>query len=133
MIFRVYEHYDDNEYENIVSECFICYDSSDILELISLKSQPYYHKNCNCDGDIHKNCLDTWFMKQNKCPICRMVITKNDNNINIVQLITIVDKKLSFVLSRLSNTIMYIILCYISLEFYIYCATKKHLSRSKDE
>ncbi len=143
MIFRVYEHYDDdqpgNDMYNKSQECFICYDIIDDITLkpISLKTQSFYTKLCKCDGWIHKNCLDTWYKKQNKCPVCRATISKNDSRINIITVIIqyskAFDTRLTLILSRISKMTMYILLFYISIEYYLYCVTKKNLSRIREE
>ena len=75
MLFRVYEHYNDDDdfITNGYEECFICYEPY----TISLKTQAIYNKLCNCDGWIHKRCLDIWYKTQKKCPICRLVICEN--------------------------------------------------------
>jgi sulfur relay (sulfurtransferase) DsrF/TusC family protein len=133
MIFRVYEHYDDNPGDYDVQECFICYDSMDDFQLkpISLKTQSYYNKKCKCDGWTHKKCLDTWYQTQHTCPMCRAVISKNDGKSNIT--ITQHSKTLGArVLSSITNMAMYVLLFYISLEYYLYCATTKHLSRIRE-
>jgi hypothetical protein len=90
MIFRVYEPYDDidtitNSY-NKPEECFICYELKSDLDscAISLKSQINYDKSCGCDGWIHKQCLDIWYNKQKKCPICRVIIYERKNIIDTV-------------------------------------------------
>ena len=90
MIFRVYEPYDDidtitNSY-NKPEECFICYELKSDLDscTISLKSQINYDKSCECDGWIHKQCLDIWYNKQKKCPICRVIIYERKNVIDTV-------------------------------------------------
>ena len=87
MIFRVYEHYDDNQLngQTIVKpdECFICYELSTDFESypISLNCQINYNKLCGCDGWIHKQCLDIWYKKQQKCPICRLEIQERTNDV----------------------------------------------------
>ena len=84
MIYRVCEHYDDNQpiprtTDN--SECFICYEikSTNDLEPIYLQNQQFYLKNCGCDGIIHIECLTLWFNNNKTCPICRKNMIKNDN------------------------------------------------------
>ena len=86
MLFRTVDHYfneDDaillNEKEKEKStECFICYeDLNDIEPIIKLNNNSFYLKSCNCDGFIHKKCLDMWFNSKTKCPICRFTMSKN--------------------------------------------------------
>lgn len=138
MIFSVYEPYDDNQIDYNIQECFICYDITDDFKLkpISLKTQSYYNKRCTCDGWIHKDCLDKWYQKQNKCPICRLEITKNNSKTNITittQYSKTFGTRMSIILSRITNMAMYVLLFYISIEYYLYCATKKNLSRIREE
>jgi hypothetical protein len=132
MIFRVYDHYDDAQHENDMyntsHECFICYDEI-TLQPISLKTQSFYTKLCRCDGWIHKTCLDTWYKRQNKCPVCRTTLSKNDSKTNILTIIIqyskAFDTRLRLILSRISKLTMYILLFYISFEYYcLYCVTK---------
>jgi hypothetical protein len=90
MIFRVYEHYDDNQpiysYFDEPKECFICYEDKTELDScpISLKTQEKYNKSCGCDGWIHNQCLDIWYKKQKKCPICRVIICERKNLVDAV-------------------------------------------------
>ena len=79
MIFRVYEHYDDNQLVYRKSnECFICYELETETEMhtICLKDLTEYGKTCKCSGWIHQKCFDIWYEKEYKCPICRVAITK---------------------------------------------------------
>ena len=70
------------EYEKQIkeqNECFICFEMiiEDESETSQLKNQKYYIKKCNCNGYVHKICLDKWYDTNNKCPICRQLINKN--------------------------------------------------------
>jgi len=94
MIFRTYEHYQDdvvyndlyineniNENEN-ESICFICLENETCInKFIKLKNQPFFLKICNCDGIIHHNCLVIWYDTTKKCPICcrEHFIKKSEN------------------------------------------------------
>jgi len=64
-----------------IEECFICYEIKldNNIEPIRLKMQLLYLKNCECDGNIHKQCLDMWFNLKKSCPICRNLIIKNNS------------------------------------------------------
>lgn len=82
MIFRLVEHYNDDieiKKNVVIEECFICFELviENNVKPINLKSQCFYLKLCGCDGWIHKNCLDTWCLTNDKCPICRTYMTKN--------------------------------------------------------
>lgn len=86
MLFLTYDPYNDdtnNRQSKIYQdneECFICYEIKINNEKapIKLNTQVYYFKNCNCEGLVHKECLDKWYNSHQKCPICRSIITKND-------------------------------------------------------
>jgi len=90
MLFRTVDHYftqddilllydkekeeEDKEEE---PDCFICYELlNENEQLIKLNNNAYYLKKCNCEGFIHKKCLDKWFNSKNSCPVCRFLIDK---------------------------------------------------------
>lgn len=143
MIFRVCEHYDDNQpiYPSCIKpdECFICYELSTNLEPcpISLKSQINYNKQCGCDGWIHKQCLDIWFSKQRKCPICRLEITERTNNNIVCAVVNVVpysNRIYLFVFKtarRVSIIAAYCFLIYAAIEFYLSVTLTKHISRNE--
>ena len=90
MLFRVCEHYDDNQvnYEKSIiyhKECFICFDIITINEVKcnTLNNQSLCIKNCTCDGAVHKKCLKIWVDLHKSCPICR----KKVSEINTVSII----------------------------------------------
>ena len=84
MIFRTYDpYYDDLVINYEVNICFICYEHlCENMKPIKLNSKIYYLKNCNCDGFIHKKCIDTWYNINSSCPVCRTAIVKNTNFIS---------------------------------------------------
>jgi hypothetical protein len=89
MIYRLVEHYNDDivVYENNkIEECFICFEFiiEDNIKPINLKSQCYYLKSCSCGGWIHKICLDVWGLTNNKCPVCRNYMTKNNKIVSVM-------------------------------------------------
>jgi hypothetical protein len=57
---------------NIEQPCLICW--SDNL-LVKLNNYPNIVKICLCEGNYHKECLDTWFSKSLTCPLCRKKIS----------------------------------------------------------
>jgi hypothetical protein len=63
----------------IENECFICMEDTKNIKLIKLNKQLFYWKNCQCDGDLHKECLEKWATLYNNCPICRINMIKNNN------------------------------------------------------
>ncbi len=84
MLFRVCEHYDDNypiilsgEYDD--NDCFICFErmSANRQRSISLISQPFYIRDCICNGAVHCECLKIWYDINKSCPICRKKMVEN--------------------------------------------------------
>lgn len=144
MIFRVYEHYDDEQpllypsYGDEIHRCFICYEVKTPLEInpTSLQKQLYY-KKCRCDGLIHKSCLEMWICKQHKCPICRAVLIQPTCSKNILIVIAFYLNKCSIfthnLFTRLTKILMYSFLFYTYIEFYVYLSTTKHLIRNMDK
>ncbi len=141
MIFRVYEHYDDEQpllyqsYGDEIDRCFICYEIRTSLELkpTSLQNELYY-KKCRCDGLIHKTCLKMWICKQHKCPICRTILIQPKCSKNIFIVIAFYFNQCSIftrrLLIRLTKIIMYSLLIYAYIEFYVYLSTTKNLIRN---
>ena len=85
MLFRICEHYDDNQliYEEwLVDEkdCFICFEKINMNEskIHKLNNQLLFIKNCRCDGYVHKKCL-----KRIYCIKILNQIKKN-NNIRLI-------------------------------------------------
>ena len=74
MLFRTFEVYND-DYENEKTICFICYEIK-YEQTITLNLQNDYIKNCYCNGWIHDTCLNKWYDKSSKCPICRKNVCK---------------------------------------------------------
>ena len=58
-------------------ECFICLEEIEDEVSISLNKIKEYSKFCHCNGNIHKSCLDNWYVINQKCPICRNPMIKN--------------------------------------------------------
>jgi hypothetical protein len=139
MIFRVYEPYDDNESitngYNKPEECFICYEVRSDFEpyTISLKTQVNYDKSCGCDGWIHKQCLDIWYKKQKKCPICRLVICERKNVIDaVVNVVPYSNKVYLFICNSFYKITRIIIYCFLFctiIEFYLNVIMTKKNSR----
>ncbi len=83
MLFRLIDHYNikldeyNTNFEPI--ECFICYETvfEDELNPIKLNSNTTYIKYCDCDVFTHKKCLNIWYEKNKKCPICRKYMIEN--------------------------------------------------------
>lgn len=87
MYFGVVDHYNYDTYDLInvetinndnIDQCFICFEIKcpNGNYPIKLNSKLYYYKKCSCDGFIHKFCLDIWYNKSSRCPICRDIIEK---------------------------------------------------------
>jgi hypothetical protein len=103
MLFRTINHYEsesDEKIEEIIEEtkeiieetkeiieetkekreCFICFDfqSNNDNNIIRLKNYTDFYKFCECDGYIHVNCLNSWYKKNEECPICRNKVKRAD-------------------------------------------------------
>lgn len=62
------------------NECFVCFEIQKLEEKpIRLKHQTLFFKFCSCDGWIHDSCLKEWFNVNEKCPICREIMSYNEN------------------------------------------------------
>ena len=85
MYFPTNNHYFDDScnsenYMNFVenNDCLICLEINDNSDNICIRIQnQFYTKECLCDGWIHEYCLDIWYVKNNKCPICLSTMNKN--------------------------------------------------------
>ena len=118
MLFQTYDPYYNDViiYSDIIKqteECFICYQYfiDDTIRPIKLNENFYYSKKCNCQGSIHKKCLDTWLGFNNTCPICRNTITDVSNEINKLNEI-VTYKYLSFT----RDILRFLFVIYIILE-----------------
>ena len=130
MLFRIYEHYDDDQtnYENSLlndKECFICFEKININELKKnkLNNHTLFIKNCKCDSVVHKKCLKIWFDMEKSCPICR----KNVTEINTVSIILynyishgshiyVITKKITYTILRF---IIILLVIYNIFDFYL--------------
>jgi len=62
------------------NDCLICLEIKDKTETDCIKLRnDLYIKACLCDGWIHYYCLDIWYIKNHKCPICLILMTKNES------------------------------------------------------
>jgi hypothetical protein len=59
------------------NECLICLEvkNNNNEKTIKLNDLACCEKYCECDGWIHKTCLDSWFIIKFTCPICRNSIS----------------------------------------------------------
>ena len=62
----------NNNYIN-ENECLICLEvkNNNNEKPIKLNDLACCEKQCECNGWIHKTCLDSWFIIKFTCPICR--------------------------------------------------------------
>jgi len=136
MLFRVYEQYND-DYEDIFQEqciqCFICFEYKNNFENkpTSLRKQLLYFSNCNCDGNVHNNCLQLWLDNNKSCPICRNSnIIENKNVILILKFMPFgiqiysFSKKLSL---RFVRFLAVMIIFYLSIYFYLLVVKTKYV------
>jgi hypothetical protein len=130
MIFRVYEHYDDDQpiYGNFLidnKECFICFEfkTPNEIKTSNLKNQKMYVKNCFCDGSLHIECLKTWFNIHKSCPICR----KSMIEVNLMSFVlckfipfgTFIYIKVKTISKRIIKIITFLIFIYTLFDFYL--------------
>jgi hypothetical protein len=84
MLFRTFDPYYDDIQNKVIdkTECFICYQFiiNEKIVPLQLNDQIFYTKICNCNGSIHKECLDRWFNSNYNCPVCRNRIIKKKCN-----------------------------------------------------
>jgi len=125
MLFRVYEHYND-DYEPIIqdqyNDCVICFEYKTNFENkpTSLRKQILYFSNCNCDVAVHKNCLQIWLHKNKSCPICRNNIVVENNKILILQFVPSGIQIYSFVKHIYNITLFRFLLIFLSYHLLIY-------------
>ncbi len=74
----------NNKTEELVSEtvsepvCFICWGTSQPTnKIIKMKELILFNSGCDCNSEIHTNCLFDWVNVSKSCPICRIKITVN--------------------------------------------------------
>ena len=126
MLFRTFDPYYNDEvtiYKN--EDCFICYENErdKKFKIIKLKLQNDYEKLCNCDGWVHIECLNKWYDRSNKCPICRIKINKK-----ITYYVYILDELSYYYFMFCYNTLNYpyrvlqffatVMLIYYAYEYY---------------
>ena len=59
-----------------MATCFICLQTNkNKIKPISLQQ---CKKTCACDGQVHAECINTWFNHTPICPICRKTIVANN-------------------------------------------------------
>ncbi len=145
MIFRVCEHYYEDEtnnisssennnsnYKNNINECVICFEieTSNELKPIFLKEQQIYIRKCNCNSSIHKECLNTWFQKNKNCPICRTKVLEIKPAILIIYDYAPYSVYMLFYIKQFIinflKCCMIILFIHINLEFYILIIKNKY-------
>lgn len=75
--------------------CFICWDISQPTNKIIKMKELILNAGCDCNSEIHINCLFNWINVSKSCPICRINITVNTqiyNEINYFYNATIMMK-----------------------------------------
>lgn len=128
MLFRTIDHYNtyNDELKCCISntieenECFICYEVAleDEKNTIELSKQPYYVKICECNGYIHKHCLNNWISLTEKCPICRIFIEKRIPFIK-PKTVTVLHRILIKVFNKLTRFVALFVFFYFTIEFYL--------------
>ena len=129
MLFRTIDHYNiyNDELINILTnkdeeenECFICYEVAleDEKNTIEMCKQTDYNKICQCNGYIHVKCLNEWYDRSLKCPICRTFIEKKRPFIksNTVIIFHLILTKIFNKFTRFATLFLFI---YFTIEFYL--------------
>jgi len=116
MYFSVSNHYfhdscKDNTDNRDNNECLICLEINDNSDSNCIRIQnQFYIKGCLCDGWIHEYCLNIWYIKNKKCPICLCNMIKNELSENGLQIEN--NSNTSFIINNLHLLIKYLILFY---------------------
>jgi len=109
--------------ENKENECFICFEVSNKYEKnpSRLSNKIDYFKKCECDGWIHDDCLEKWYLLKETCPICRnKVIYINYDFHYIVHII-------DFFLYIRNFTTRFLIKLKFYLKIFIWCMLTKYM------
>jgi hypothetical protein len=141
MLFRTFEPYDDDlqntklHLQNEKTICFICYETE--IEAKQLNLLKDYVKKCNCNGWVHNNCLNKWYEKCNKCPICRttvyknktinMIILENRNNCYILTNIHILRN-----MNKIAKLCSIVLFFYYIYQFYLSLLNSNYNNRNYD-
>jgi hypothetical protein len=137
MIFRTFDHYYDDLVINYETNyCFICFEVlCENVKPIKLNSKIYYLKKCNCEGLIHKKCIDEWYNISNSCPLCRNTLVKNTSFISKK-----LDTSSYFIifyffyffylknLIKIKKLFFIIFFIYFTSEFYFICLNRNYLN-----
>lgn len=121
-------------------ECFICFDVNTCnSEILKLNNQRYYSKKCKCNGLIHKKCLDYWYEKTQKCPICRYYITPNVPLIIKIKIHALNSIKYIFmcfdsaiIIARFVLFVLIIYIYFFAIQIYLYIILKKSIHYDYD-
>jgi len=74
----VLEPKDNKDKTQEESVCFICWGTSEPTnKIIKIKELILFNSGCDCNSEIHTNCLLDWVNVSKSCPICREEITIN--------------------------------------------------------
>ncbi len=120
MYFPTSNHYfdDSQNFANIVenNDCLICLEINDNSDNNCIRIQnQLYTKQCLCDGWVHEYCLDIWYVKNNKCPICLSSMNKNQlNEPNII----IIREETSVIIFNRNNFCLVIKFTFSLILFY---------------
>jgi hypothetical protein len=70
--FQSMNYLEDCPFIDVSDICIICHEfDNNTNEIPYAISHFSFFKNCKCDCYIHKSCLNMWYFKHLKCPICR--------------------------------------------------------------
>ena len=67
-----------------LNECIICLESNDTNNpILKLKT---FKKRCDCDSNVHKQCLEKWYNYNAICPVCRLSINTSTSDEQLLPL-----------------------------------------------
>ena len=93
-----YTIYTSTDYDDCIefeenNQCLICLLPSNKKDVIK-KMNEFLNINikCNCNPNLHYNCLEKWIDKTHSCPICRKYVSydpvNSDTSVNLVNYVT---------------------------------------------
>lgn len=73
----------NQEQHDLEPVCFICLElEQPTNKIIKMKEMELLNSDCDCNSEIHINCLFDWVKVSKSCPICRKKITIHTHNYN---------------------------------------------------
>lgn len=121
------------EQSNDVTQCLICWESeNNNNKITNMKNITMFSSNCDCDCYFHLQCFFDWVKKTPTCPICRNVLTINNELLEIYKFGSRPYYKITLFFKAIVNftyKILQMIIKYISMLFLLYVSinTIRHI------